>query len=287
MDILNEALEDMAANVAKYSSSEEEIPLDYIIPPTIRNQTAQPRSASSVKKLTGDYFILLSGILNSAIRLQKAAGLPNAPMITTETSVDGSTTLFSRISADTRVRIEDWLRNQNIPKSDWPTFIRAQWPATKVLSPDSPFPMLGADPTMPQNRPDPAIVAAPCHPLQEEYPVWYFFYGTLADKELLTGLLRLSAEETPVLKSARVTGGCIRTWGGKYRAMVDGTDKIDGSAYLVQKKEHEDALRDYETDKYEVVRCRIEMEREAVQGCTFRFVEMADRDVCLETRQAG
>lgn len=39
-------------------------------------------------------------------------------------------------------------------------------------------------------------------------------------------------------------------------------------------KEQEDALRAYETEKYEVVRCRIEMEGgEVVMGCTFRFAD--------------
>jgi hypothetical protein len=41
---------------------------------------------------------------------------------------------------------------------------------------------------------------------------------------------------------------------------------------LVESKAHEDALRTYETDKYEVVPCEILMREERVMGCTFRFV---------------
>jgi len=37
-------------------------------------------------------------------------------------------------------------------------------------------------------------------------------------------------------------------------------------------KGYEDALRAYETDNYEAVRCSIEMEGMVVQGYTFRFV---------------
>ena len=45
-----------------------------------------------------------------------------------------------------------------------------------------------------------------------------------------------------------------------------------GSAYQVSSKEHEDALRIYETENYEVVRCMIAMADEVVHGLTFRFV---------------
>jgi hypothetical protein len=42
-------------------------------------------------------------------------------------------------------------------------------------------------------------------------------------------------------------------------------------------KEYEDALRGYETDNYEVVRCTISIEGgKMVKGCTFRFVGTID-----------
>lgn len=37
-------------------------------------------------------------------------------------------------------------------------------------------------------------------------------------------------------------------------------------------EEHEDVLRKYETDAYEVVRCLIKIDGTTVHGCTFRFV---------------
>lgn len=63
--------------------------------------------------------------------------------------------------------------------------------------------------------------------------------------------------------------GESRARGGKYNALVDfscssmmsGDDadkSVQGSAYLVKPRGEEDALRYYETDWYEVVRCRIE-----------------------------
>ena len=71
----------------------------------------------------------------------------------------------------------------------------------------------------------------------------------------------------------------MKTWGmGKYNALVDGpeTKYVRGSAYLVRSEEHEDRLRKYETEAYEVVRCLIEIDDTIVQGCTFRFIGEAD-----------
>lgn len=74
----------------------------------------------------------------------------------------------------------------------------------------------------------------------------------------------------------------MRRWGGKYNALVDGSagSVVHGSAYHVMSKEHEDALRAYETDVYEVVRCAISIASQTgcleVKGCAFRFVGTVD-----------
>lgn len=39
---------------------------------------------------------------------------------------------------------------------------------------------------------------------------------------------------------------------------------------------HEDAMRKYETDAYEAVRCLININCTMVQGCTFRYVGDTD-----------
>lgn len=154
-----------------------------------------------------------------------------------------------------------------------PTFVRVTKPAEKNLSSESRYPTLGVDTTLPQFRPDDN---GPFLPVQDDFPAWYFFYGTLADTSVLTR--HLSLTEEPQLYPATVTGGVLETWGGKYRALVDGpeTARVQESAYHVMTKGHEDALRAYETDNYEVVRCSIEMEGMVVQGCTFRFVGEID-----------
>jgi hypothetical protein len=51
------------------------------------------------------------------------------------------------------------------------------------------------------------------------------------------------------------------------------TEFVEGWAYEVTSREHEQALQYYETDKYEVVRCNIHREDEAsTTGLTFRFI---------------
>ncbi|KAK0724285.1 hypothetical protein B0H67DRAFT_640853 [Lasiosphaeris hirsuta] len=115
-------------------------------------------------------------------------------------------------------------------------------------------------------------------PMQDEYPVWYFFYGTLADLAVLRRLLHGGDDNAEPLtyRPARITGGSLNKWGGKYLALVDagGKSTVEGSGFLVLTKDQEDALRYYETDKYEAVRCKIRMldDETTVGGLTFRFV---------------
>ena len=112
-------------------------------------------------------------------------------------------------------------------------------------------------------------------PAQNQYPVWYFFHGTLTDPEILAQ--KISLLELPVLRQAAVKGGKIKMWGGKYKALVDGPSSaiVDGWAYEVSSEEGEEQLRYYETDQYEAVRCEIHMvdSGEVVKGLTFRFID--------------
>jgi hypothetical protein len=145
------------------------------------------------------------------------------------------------------------------------TFFAYRTPAAKALSGTSIAPTLGIDATLPHRRALPK-------PLQDEYPVSYFFYGTLADPETLYQKLDLEGMPTPM--PAVVRGGKIKVWSGKYRALVDAgeSDEVVGSMYVVQSKAHEDKLRVYEGGNYEVVRCMIEVETgEAVYGLTLRY----------------
>ncbi|KAI0529949.1 hypothetical protein GGR58DRAFT_518840 [Xylaria digitata] len=148
----------------------------------------------------------------------------------------------------------------------FPTFIPYSI-AAKELSTTSAYPTLGIDATMPQYRlssaDDPALV-----PSQIQYPVWYFFYGTLADPVVLGRLLGVE----PSYKDATVHRGILKTWGGKYKALVNIPGKIvHGNAFLVQDQAQEEALRCYETKKYEVVTCELNIGGNKVKGLTFRF----------------
>ena len=109
-------------------------------------------------------------------------------------------------------------------------------------------------------------------PAQDQYPVWYFVYGNLAVPEILTRRLALS--EPPTFTPATVKGGVIRTWRYNYNAVLEGGSSacVSGWAYLLQTEEHEEALRLYETENYEIVRCFISMEGKEIWGLTFKFV---------------
>ncbi len=218
---------------------------------------------ASQSRAEATYIVLLEGMLDTPEKIRDAAGLAQLPGVTQGISETGQAA-FCRINGKTKQSIELWLSGQ---KSTFhPTFIRLST-AKKDLSPSSIHPTLGLDATLPQHRAPSAHIA----PLQDEYPVWYFFYGTLADSSFLKDLLSLPKPAT--LIPARISRGVVRTWGGRYNALTDGatTDCVRGSAYLVTDKEREEALLLYETEMYEVVRCEIVMGWERVRGLTFRF----------------
>ncbi|MCJ1350181.1 MAG: hypothetical protein MMC33_000162 [Icmadophila ericetorum] len=221
------------------------------------------------------YLFKLWGPLCTPEEVQEAAGLPNLPQVIQAAGDDGES-LFCRVSGTTKQEIEAWLVREQANYK--PTFIRLS-EARKDLSSISPYPTLGMNSTLPQYRMHNNNVTY--RPAQCEYPVWYFFYGTLADPGFLMELLDLPPSPPPVLNPAYIADGILSTWaGGKYKALVNGPDScvVSGYAYHVQSREHEDILRFYETAKYEVARCTIHMliggkEERSVQGLTFRFVE--------------
>ncbi|OCL05004.1 hypothetical protein AOQ84DRAFT_269781, partial [Glonium stellatum] len=156
-----------------------------------------------------------------------------------------------------------------------PTTIRLS-KASKDLSNTSIHPTLGKDSTLPQNRPNKKNPAF--EPAQYQYLVWYFFYGTLANTESLDHILGiLHRAEMPVLRSSSMVDGAIKSWQGKYKALVDTPGShADGWSYQVTSEDQEEALLIYETENYEIVRCNIKLSstgaemEQVVQGCTFR-----------------
>ena len=238
---------------------------------------------TSLPQVQSSYLILLEGILSTPKSIQDAANLSEPPRAVQAAS-ETQGAVFCSIDGNTKQSIEKWLSQQK--PTFRPTFVRLS-KAKKDLAPTSIYPTLGVESTLPQHRCSSDLsfdttlprrrgsssrATDPVH--QDEYPVWYFFYGTLADPVLLTRLLSLSEAEHPILVTASISGGLVKTWQAKYNALVDGasTDHVHGSAYEVTLREREEALLFYETEKYEVVRCCITMANNTVQGLTFRFV---------------
>lgn len=222
---------------------------------------------TAVTRVDCSYLIRLEGILSTPKSIQDAANLSESPT-TVEGSSETQDAVFCNIDGKIKQSIENWLSRQR--STFKPTSIRLS-KAKKDLSASSIYPTLGLQSTLPQHRASSS--RASLSVLQDEYPVWYFFYGTLADSVLLARLLSLSEAESPILEPARISGGLIKTWHSKYKALIDGasTDYVHGSAYKVTSKEREEDLLFYETEKYEVVRCKITMASQEIQGLTFRF----------------
>lgn len=64
----------------------------------------------------------------------------------------------------------------------------------------------------------------------------------------------------------------IRTWAGKYQALIDHPGGIvSGFAYVLTSADQADALRVYEGDNYEVVAAKLVVDGKELMGRTFRF----------------
>jgi AIG2-like family. len=215
------------------------------------------------------YLVKLKSPIDSPRKIQDIAATLQPPITVKGTGTSNNEATFCLISSAMKNKILSHLGS----RGHLLTFIRISM-ADKDLSDYCMEPMIGSDidPTLPQHRArnDEHIFL----PAQDQYPVWYFFYGTLADPGVLA--TKLSLLEHPVLRPATVTGGILTTWGGKYKGLIDGpaSATVDGWAYQVMSKEHEEQLRYYETERYEVVRCEILMRDngESVKGLTFRFL---------------
>ncbi|KAI1354490.1 hypothetical protein F5Y01DRAFT_302496 [Xylaria sp. FL0043] len=211
------------------------------------------------------YLIRLGGPIDSVKKVKLASQMKHDPPVYYGTDDDDMPAIFYKIDVAGRDNILAYL--SECESRFQPTFIPYSM-AAKELSTTSAYPSLGVDITMPQHRPFSADIKS-FVPSQNQYPVWYFFYGTLADPEVLGRLLGVE----PRYKDATVFGGALKTWGGKYKAMTDSPGAVvHGSAFLVRDQTQEEILRCYETGKYEVVRCEINTSDEKVKGLTFRVV---------------
>ena len=224
-----------------------------------QSSTAAAPVAKNQKKTT--YLMQLSGKLSTPQQVQTLLGLSKPPEV--EIDDDDPNIRFCRLSAVQRAVIV----SKVTPK---PLFIALTLLSKKDLDPNSRHPTLGIDSTLPQHR---LNSSDPVYPLQDQYLVWYFFYGNLTKPEILGSRLGITEEDIE-LHPASVRGGRLGTWLDKYRALLDGEpeDVVEGFGFLVRSLEDEDKLRTYETDAYEVVRCEMEFRGgEVVPACTFRF----------------
>jgi hypothetical protein len=220
------------------------------------------------RRIEAEYLIRLENLFLTPRDIANAIGLLRVPQLVSGTAQDGEAS-FCRLSQSSMNTLDSWSRKHH-PNHEI-TKIRiglAHKDAGKL-------PFLGRDATLPQHRPHLVAMPASLHVL--EYPVHYFFYGTLADPARLERLFGVPASELPRLQAATLLDGRIRTWGGKYRALVDGPgDMVNGFAYAITTADQEDAIRVYEGDNYEVVAATIIVDGEEIMGRSFRFAGFAD-----------
>ena len=237
------------------------------------HHNSRPHVRHQVQK--GTFIVKLEGALNLEV-INHILCLQRPPQVSHGHGEDGSQETFITIDGNARATIPDYL---SATAPGFRATIIKIAKAGKDLNAHNSGPKIGLDTSLPQH------LTQDARPKQDEYPVWYFFYGTLAEPERLALLLDLPEEETLYFRPATICGGKLRTWAVKYRALVDDLSTkrtlVSGHACLVQSKEHEDALRFYENDKYDAVRCDITFadNEQVVPGLTFRFCgEESDLD---------
>ncbi|KAI9669084.1 MAG: hypothetical protein M1831_000676 [Alyxoria varia] len=237
--------------------------------------TAQHHTAQSQRMR---YLFKLGGPVDTPEKVREVLGKEDTLLVRTglnDNEDDPTTSQFCELRASEKDKVLDHLSKFQYT----PTLVPLRV-AAKDLSSRSIHPTLGLDSTLPQHRLSSAATTNIATPHQNEYPLWYFFYGTLIDTEKL---YRLCGSVTGPLIPASVGRGAIKTWAGRFKALLDAPDgeedsRVVGAAYLVMSEEHEYTLRVNETDNYEVVRCEIRFEGsgEVKRGCTFRFCGPAE-----------
>jgi hypothetical protein len=176
---------------------------------------------------------------------------------------------FFEINSINKATIEAYLRPKPSLRTFVPTFIPCNQ-ARKSLSLHSLHPTLGIESTLPHRRLE-QFSDTP-RQAQNEYPVWYFVYGTLAEDYVLFDLLGYE----PHLRKAQTHGGILKTRGQDWVLLNDpgGIRCLPWLAVQVETKEQEAMLRAYKTDAHEVVRCTIYIADEGpVAGLTSQFID--------------
>jgi hypothetical protein len=244
---------------------------------SISRQQHAPQKPSSVQPQGGGgtFLVKIQGHLSSPEVVQQLLNKNEAPTVLPAADDGGYTVGFCLLTGAEKSRLISALKALGIHYK--PTFVRVSI-ASKDLSPESRYPTLGIDTTLPQYRPNSVGMGiSGALPKQSEFPVWYFFYGTLADPSVLS---RVTGAEMAKItyKRAHIHGAKLSRWGNKYLGLIDSgsSSMVDGWAYCVVTSDEEEALRVYETERYMVVRCRISMNEggteTVVAGLTFRLI---------------
>jgi hypothetical protein len=230
--------------------------------------TSAPLTKRSRRRVETSYLIRLGGPFSTPRDIANALSLSRVPQLESGEAEDGEAS-FCRLSESSINALDVWVKKHN------PNHNMTKVRISLAHKDFGDLPILGCDPTLPHHRPQTAVGTIKQRVL--EYPVHYFFYGTLADPERLERLLGIPASDLPPLQPAIVLNGRVEIWAGKYRALVDSPGaKADGFAYAVTSSDQEEALRVYEGDHYEVVAARIVVGGQQIVGRTFRFAGFED-----------
>jgi hypothetical protein len=239
--------------------------------PVKYNDTESTASAPGVRvrrpKIWPSNLLRLEHPLPTARDVANALKLPRVPKTESGLGEQGEAQfcVLEQPDIDT---LDTWI-SKNYPRQRW-TKVRLS-----MAHKSQTLPILGRDPTLPQNRP--STVSNSSIVSDAGYPIWYFFYGTLSDKKRLSRLFEVPEWDVPDLEPAILKDGCIRMWADKYRALADcAGGNVEGFACLIQSKEEEEALRRYEGHTYEVVQARFMIKGREVYGRTFRFAGYED-----------
>ena len=171
-----------------------------------------PRSTSNTSFLFKLGDPRLGEPLNTPEEVQATTDMAATPRV--HRTFTGEQAGFCQVDAVVKQRIEKYFTS-HCPLFR-PTFI-AFPEVRKDLFHTSAYPTLGLGTILPQNRP--SNFDAKFSPDQSQYPVWYFFYGTLTNPVFLAGLFNL--DQPPNLHAATISGGVIKTWANKYKALID------------------------------------------------------------------
>ncbi|KAH0541394.1 hypothetical protein FGG08_004158 [Glutinoglossum americanum] len=111
-------------------------------------------------------------------------------------------------------------------------------------------------------------------------PGFCFFYGTLADPEILQSILKL--QDPPVLQKGKIHGFKTRMW-GIYPTLVPCDDgEVGGMVYRIGDISQFERLEQYETSSYRWCSCTIELDdgRKIEGGWTFCWAgELDSKDL--------